>query len=325
MNTRVTLGLALILSGGLLGCCSTTASRISEVQPLNKDRAKTKLKVVSVDSEEKDAQDGYAENAIDGDPNTYWHTQWHTKSPGFPHEIVIELLPPSIIKGFSYLPRQDESDHGTIKDYEFYVSNDGRHFGKALSKGRFGQGKGEKIERFEPVKCRFIKLRAISEINGLPWASAAEIRVIQSDDEVSKKDYWQGENSRMVRSTNTQNNQAKPDKIDEFLAALSANGGLWLNGIDELGGSDALSPERVVSETLQKAKFKAGLLTGYQIASVRKVRIEELPDSDCTVVLVDTNLGQMIVLMQYFKGDDSTPGHWWRRIYDASPRITRLY
>ena len=154
--------------------------------------AKVKLKVVKVDSEETNSQDGHGENAVDGNPNTYWHTQWHGNSPGLPHEIIIELLPPSVIKGFAYLPRQDESDHGTIKDYEFYVSDDGRNFGQPVKKGAFEPGKGEKIETFEPIKCRFIKLKAISEINGLPWTSAAEIRVIQSGEDTSVKDYWRG-------------------------------------------------------------------------------------------------------------------------------------
>jgi hypothetical protein len=147
--------------------------------------AKVILKVASVDSEETDGQDGRGENAVDGNPNTYWHTQWQGNSPGLPHEIIIELLPPAVIKGFTYLPRQDESDHGTIKDYEFYVSDDGRHFGQPVKKGAFAPGKGEQIETFEPIKCRFIKLRAISEINGLPWTSAAEIRVIQNGEDVS--------------------------------------------------------------------------------------------------------------------------------------------
>ena len=53
--------------------------------------------------------------------------------------------------------------------------------------GAFGPGKCEKIETFEAVKCRFIKLRAISEINGLNFTSAAEIGVVQSSEAASGK------------------------------------------------------------------------------------------------------------------------------------------
>jgi hypothetical protein len=185
MKPKVILCLALVLSGGLFGC-STAARHCCNVQsPKVVAVAKVKLKFVKVDSEETESQDGHGENAVDGNPNTYWHTQWHGTSPGLPHEIIIELLPPSVIKGFTYLPRQDASDHGTIKDYEFYVSDDGTNFDQPVKKGTFEPGKDEKFETFDPIKCRFIKLKAISEINGLPWTSAAEIGVIQSGENIS--------------------------------------------------------------------------------------------------------------------------------------------
>ena len=153
---------------------------------------KVKLKVVKVDSEETQAENCLGANAVDENPDTIWHTEWQANTPGLPHEIVIELLPPSDIKGFAYLPRQDGSDHGCIKDFEFYVSDDGINFGKPLKQGAFEAGKGEHIETFKPIKCRFIKLKALSEIDGGPWTSAAEIRVIQMGEDTAVKNYWRG-------------------------------------------------------------------------------------------------------------------------------------
>ena len=139
------------------------------------------LKFVKVDSEETVGEDGHGSNAVDGNPNTFWHTQWQDASPPCPHEIIIELVPPSTIKGFTCLPRQDEPVNGTIKDYEFYVSDDGKDFGKPVKKGTFEEGKEKKTVNFEPKKCRFIKLKAISEINDAAWTSVAEIGVILSN------------------------------------------------------------------------------------------------------------------------------------------------
>jgi hypothetical protein len=153
---------------------------------------KVKLKVVKVDSEETQAENCAGANAVDENPNTIWHTEWQANTPGLPHEIVIELLPPSDIKGFAYLPRQDGSDHGCIKDFEFYVSDDGTNFGEPIKQGAFKPGKGEDIETFKPIKCRFIKLKALSEINGGAWTSAAEIRVIQMGEDASVKTNWRG-------------------------------------------------------------------------------------------------------------------------------------
>ena len=130
------------------------------------------LKVVKVDSEETAGENGKGENAVDNDTTTFWHTQWQDATPPCPHEIVIELTPPTTIKGFTYLPRQDDSENGTILEYEFYVSKDGDDFGLPVAKGTFEAGKYLKKVNFPPHQCRFIKLKALSEINGGPWTSA---------------------------------------------------------------------------------------------------------------------------------------------------------
>ena len=141
---------------------------------------KVTLKLVSVDSEETAGEDASGTNAVDGNPDTFWHTQWQDASPACPHEIIIELVPPSKIKGFTYQPRQDDSENGTIKDYECYVSDTGTNFGPPVKTGTFEPGKEKKTVAFEAKTCRFMKLRALSEINGEVWTSAAEIGVVQA-------------------------------------------------------------------------------------------------------------------------------------------------
>jgi len=173
------LAVCALLAGGCAGskcaCCTSPAA----TTPAAAAPAKAALKVVKADSEETSGEDGKAANAVDGDSNTIWHTQWQDATPPCPHEIIIELTPPSAIKGFTYLPRQDESDHGTIKDYEFYLSNDGQDFGQPVAKGAFENNKDLKSVTFAPQSCRFVKLKALSEANGEAWTSAAEIGVIQ--------------------------------------------------------------------------------------------------------------------------------------------------
>ncbi len=142
---------------------------------------KITLKVIKVDSEETSGEDGKGSNAVDGDPGTIWHTQWQDSNPGHPHEITIELSESAIIKGFTYLPRQEENENGRIKDYEFYISDDGKEFGKPVKKGSFSSGNDKKTVTFEPRKCRYFKLRALSEINGEAWTSAAEIGIVIAD------------------------------------------------------------------------------------------------------------------------------------------------
>lgn len=147
---------------------------------------KLTLKVLKVDSEETSGEDGKGANAVDGDPETFWHTQWQDANPEHPHEIIIELSRSAKIRGFTYLPRQDDIENGMIKNYEFYVSNDGKDFGQPVKKSAFEGGKSKKTATFQPVQCRFIKLKALSEINDQPWTSAAEIGVIEETEASSK-------------------------------------------------------------------------------------------------------------------------------------------
>lgn len=81
--------------------------------------------IVYADSEEQERENGSAENAIDGDPFTYWHTQWSRASPHHPHHLVIDLGQSRSIAGFSYVPRPGGGTvGGRIGDYRIYVGDD---------------------------------------------------------------------------------------------------------------------------------------------------------------------------------------------------------
>lgn len=133
-----------------------------------------------MDSEETSAENGKAANAVDGDPATFWHTQWGDANPAHPHEIIIDLSQTCKIKGFSYLPRQDGQDNGTIKDYEFYVSDDGKEFGQPVKKGTFEGGKGEKTVTFDARPCRFLKLKALSKSTTRPAPQPRRLASLQN-------------------------------------------------------------------------------------------------------------------------------------------------
>ena len=79
----------------------------------------------SADSVELAGENGAAANAIDGNPATFWHTQWQAASPPHPHSLVVDLGTTARLAGFRYLPRAG-GGNGTIALYHFYVS-DRRH------------------------------------------------------------------------------------------------------------------------------------------------------------------------------------------------------
>ena len=128
-------------------------------------------------------EDGYeVANAIDGDPETMWHTSWEGDMPNYPHELVVEFDGTRNLAGFTALPRQDGNQNGWIKDFAFYVSADGKTWGDSVAKGTFAKNAKLKTVKFaKPVTTKFVKLVALSGYADGPWASLAEFNVIDAE------------------------------------------------------------------------------------------------------------------------------------------------
>jgi len=136
------------------------------------------LSGVSVTKTDSEAPDYEGGNAIDGNPDTIWHTPWEQGAPSYPHEIQLELPENLGIKGFTYLPRQDMSN-GWIDQYEAYVSTDGQNWGEPAATGRFDKGRDQKRILFEKgVTGRFFRFVATSGFDKQKFASVAEIGLI---------------------------------------------------------------------------------------------------------------------------------------------------
>ncbi|HEY0944960.1 MAG TPA: beta-galactosidase [Opitutaceae bacterium] len=81
--------------------------------------------IAYVDSEEREREDGTAENAIDGQTANFWHTQWGGTQPSHPHRLILDLAQPREIGGIRYVPRQGPADAtGRIKAYRLYIADD---------------------------------------------------------------------------------------------------------------------------------------------------------------------------------------------------------
>ncbi len=130
-----------------------------------------------VDSQELIGSDGRGVNGFDGNTGTIWHTQYLNGAPTPPHEIQIQLGGPATLNGFVYVPRQDGSPDGMVKDYEFYVSPDGVNWGTPVATGTWAADATEKQVSFASTTGQYVRLRALSEVNGLPYTSMAELHV----------------------------------------------------------------------------------------------------------------------------------------------------
>ena len=125
------------------------------------------------------SSDYEADNLIDGNPNTMWHTPWIGSAPNFPHVITVELPEPVKMSGLTCLPRQD-NDHGWIKRYALYLSADGKTWGKPVAQGVFSfDTKIKTIKLSQTYETKFIKLVALSAFDtNKPFVSLAELDII---------------------------------------------------------------------------------------------------------------------------------------------------
>lgn len=132
--------------------------------------------LVYADSEETNYP-GLASMAFDGDASTIWHTRWSTGDDPYPHELIFDMGSHYKLFSFVYQTRTD-GENGRIKDYELYISDDGVEWGSPVKKDAFvNTAAPQAITLDDNAKGRYIRLVALSEVNGGPWASAAEFSI----------------------------------------------------------------------------------------------------------------------------------------------------
>jgi len=143
----------------------------SGVTSIDFDIPKTKWKAIGkITDQEK------IETIIDGDENTAWST-----SGDKPVDFIIDLGEEVNCKGFKYLPDQRRGDPGIIFNYEFYLSKDGKNWGNPVSAGEFSNIQNSpvwQVREFNSVKCRFVKLRALSPAEENGPVGIAEFEII---------------------------------------------------------------------------------------------------------------------------------------------------
>jgi beta-galactosidase len=116
-------------------------------------------------------------HAIDGDPDTFWHSRWSGEPARPPHHLVIDFGKLLNVAAILYTARK-EMANGHVRDYEIYLSDNPQEWGSPAAKGRFRRNAEEETIRLsQPVKARYLKFVALSEQSGQPFATIAELDV----------------------------------------------------------------------------------------------------------------------------------------------------
>ena len=98
-----------------------------------------------------------------------------------PHHITVDLGRAVTLKGITYLPRQDMAS-GRIADCEIYCSTDANSWAEPVAKVKWPNTDMLQTVTFQqPVKARYLKLVAKSEVSGQPFAGIAELDVVTDE------------------------------------------------------------------------------------------------------------------------------------------------
>lgn len=108
----------------------------------------------------QESSEGSAQNAIDGDDTTFWHTNWRTPdviSGTHNHYFEVTLPEVQTISRLSCLPRQN-SANGRIFKYDIVVTKADGTETTVVTDGTWANGASEKFSDFDPIEAKKVKL-----------------------------------------------------------------------------------------------------------------------------------------------------------------------
>ena len=142
----------------------------------------------TADSQETAGEDGRAQNVLDGNTGSIWHSAW---TADLPHTLTIDMKRPYLVSGLSYLPRPASSPNGRIGRYTIETSRNGVDWNVPAATGMFQDAAVVQSTTFAPQLARFVRLTALTEAGGRgPWSSAAEITVLGRADPTLSRTGW---------------------------------------------------------------------------------------------------------------------------------------
>ena len=131
--------------------------------------------IADFSSEETKSENGAAANAVDGNPNTYWHSRWSTNATDYPHYLTIDL---KNLKTWSSITIQHRKGlTRAIKDFEVWVKAETGNFTK-LADFTTQNKEGKQIFPFSSATTfRYLKVITKNAHDGNKFAAIGEISV----------------------------------------------------------------------------------------------------------------------------------------------------
>lgn len=97
------------------------------------------------------------EHALDGNINTWWHTNYSNDQGHFPHWYVLDMQQERILSQVGVVQRRESTWGYTVIDFDVFVSSDKSDW-KLAGSGKAAVGDEEFIADLKPTQGRYVKL-----------------------------------------------------------------------------------------------------------------------------------------------------------------------
>ena len=178
-----------------------------------------------------------AENVLDGDTVSHWHSSIEPKAEG-PHFITIEMPEKTTIGGYRYYPRKG-GGAGVCTEYEIYLSNDNENFQK-VAEGSWAKDDTTKTVKFSRnYNAKYVRLQIVEGDYGC--GSAGEIRILKAKSGSAPLEITPDVKASAIGGASTTTTQAPATTSKP---AASANG-------EKTMSIDYISSEKVSGKAIQ--------------------------------------------------------------------------
>lgn len=213
--------------------------------------------------------DGPAADVLDGDPATYWHTNWSTDvgiSAEHPHWLSIDLGGTYSIRKLLYTPRGD-SLNGAVTKYSLVVTKPDGTEETVIEEGTWAGDASVKEAVFEPIEAKAVKL-VILDAAG---SSAGEVSKHGTCAEINiGKAYTREDAEELYESVKDLPAEAYTKETFEKFAEAR-------NAVDKLLADENASPEQLhqAYEALEKAVRKLKKVPGWEEMKAQQEALRE--------------------------------------------------
>ena len=207
-------------------------------------------------SSEQSNKGDYAQNAIDGNINTLWHTVYDGSDQE--KSITIKLDEPVYLSAFEYVPRQI-GVNGRTRDGILYVSSNGEDWTEAASVTEWANNtQWKKITLQESVKIQYVKFVTTKNWGNGNYASAAMINLYEDE---TKKEQEKPTTTATteVTTTETEKTTAKNETTKVTTTANKKTTERKTTYTNKPTQITIKAPGRATIKTIKKGKRKAQL------------------------------------------------------------------